>query len=211
MQRAYFADPGYLQVVAVDLPFVADIAVGEKLTLRVMDLDEIPTLINESSQMPHSLCELERANNSELITPGLLDFVIPVGDWEFVNQMTNFTGLGEITLIDTADEWGSSGAGSYQAQDNSVITLTVDIRYEKENGTLNYMRHRYSTLGTDLIDIIIVNWHEGMPTIAPADIQLTTILIISIAAVVVLFVSILVYQGYRGKKPIVQRLGENQQ
>lgn len=208
MQRAYFADPSYTQVVAADLPFVSEMTVGEKVTLRVMSLDTIPNLINESSQMPGSLCDFERANDSVSITTGLKDFVIPIGDWEFVNEMSNFTGLPGTTLVDTTEEWGITGAGSFQAQDGSVITITIDLRYEKENGTLNYMRHRYSTLGTDLIDIIIVNWHPGMPTIASEGIQTTTILIISIAAVVCFIVSILVYQGYRSKKPVVQKLGE---
>ncbi|MHA1289244.1 MAG: hypothetical protein ACTSPB_17805, partial [Candidatus Thorarchaeota archaeon] len=139
---------------------------------------------------------------------GLLDFVIPIGDWDFVNEMTNISGLAGVTLIDTDDEWGTSGAGSFLAGDGSVVSITVDIRYEKENGTLNYMRHRYSTLGTDLIDIIIVNWHQGMATIVTPGLQTPTILIISIAAVIVLIVSIIVYQGYRSKKPIVQKLGE---
>ena len=208
MQRAYFADPSYIAVAAANLPFVSSMTVGEKATLRVTEIDDIPTLINESSQMPQSLCVLERANDSVSIFTNLLDFVIPIGDWDFINEMTNITGLEGVTLIDTDDEWGTSGAGSFLAGDGSVVIITLDIIYEKENGTLNYMRQRWSTLGTDLIDVIIVNWHDGMPTIAAEDIQLSTILIISITAVVILFVSILVYQGYRGKKPIVQKLGE---
>jgi len=208
MQRAYFADPRYALVISGDLPYVSDMTVGEKYTLKVSDLDGIPTLINESSQMPHSSCDLERANDSLSIETGILDFVIPIGDWEFVNQMSNLTGYAGTTLIDTSEEWGVSGAGSFQSPDGSVITITIDLRYEKENGTLNYMRQRYSTLGTDLIDIIIVNWHQGMPTIVTGQLQLPTILIISIAAVVCLIVSILVYQGYRSKKPIAQKLGE---
>lgn len=208
MQRAYFADSSYTQVIAADLPYVSSMTVGEPVTLRVTDLDAIPDQINESSQMPQSSCELERANDSVSIITGLLDFVIPIGDWDFVNEMTNITGLEGVTLIDTDEEWGTTGAASFLAGDGSVVSLTVDIRYEKENGTLNYMRHRYSTLGTDLIDIIIVNWHQGMPTVVTPGLQTPTILIISIAAVVVLIVSILVYQGYRGKKPIVQKLGE---
>lgn len=208
LQRAYFADSSYTQVVHADLPFVSSMIVGEKVTLRVADLDAIPTLINESSQMPKSSCEMKRANDSLSIMTGLLDFVIPIGDWNFVNEMTNISGLEGVTLIDTDDEWGTSGAGSFRAGDGSIVSLTVDIRYEKENGTLNYMRHRYSTLGTDLIDIIIVNWHQGMPTIVTPGLQTPTILIISIAAVICLIVSILVYQGYRSKKPVVQKLGE---
>ncbi|MGY5879234.1 MAG: hypothetical protein RTV31_03240 [Candidatus Thorarchaeota archaeon] len=208
LQRAYFADPSYIPGFAENLPFVSEMGVGEKYTLKVTNLDAIPSLINESSQMPESLCDLERANDSLSILTEQLDYVIPIGDWDFVNQMTNVTGLEGVTLVDTADEWGTHGVGSYRAPDGSVITVTIEIRFEKENGTLNYMRHRYSTLGTDVIDIILVNWHTGMPTIAAAEIQLTTILIIAIAAVVVIIVSILVFQGYRSKKPVVQKLGE---
>ncbi|TFG98515.1 hypothetical protein E4H12_05885 [Candidatus Thorarchaeota archaeon] len=208
MQRAYFADPSYTLVVAADLPFVSSMTVGEKVTLRVTDLDVIPTLINESSQMVNSTCEMERANDSVSIRTGVLGFVIPIGDWNFINEMTNITGLEGVTLIDTEDEWGTSGAGLFLAGDGSVVSITIDLIYEKENGTLNYLRHRYSTLGTDLIDIIIVNWHEGMATIVAPELQTPTLLIISIAAVVILVVSILVYQGYRGKKPVVQKLGE---
>ncbi|MCJ7817653.1 MAG: hypothetical protein MUP60_02275 [Candidatus Thorarchaeota archaeon] len=208
MQRAYFADPSYALVVAADLPFVSSMTVGEMATLRVAEIDDILTLINESSQMPQSSCEMERANDSVSIITGLLDFVIPIGDWDFVNVMTNISGLEGVTLIDTEDEWGTSGAGSFLAGDGSVVTITIDIIYEKENGTLNYLRHRYSTLGTDLIDIIIVNWHQGMPTIVSPGLQTPTLLIISIVAIVVLIVSVLVYQGYRGKKPVVQKLGE---
>ena len=208
LQRAYFADPSYAQIVAADMPYVPSMIVGEKATLRVTGLDEIPSLINESSEMPKATCELERANDSVPIMTGLLDFVIPIGDWEFINEISNITGLEGITLIDTADEWGTTGTGSYQAPDGSVITITIEIRYEKVNGTLNYMRQRYSTLGNDLIDVILVNWHPGMPTIVEEGLQMSTLLIILIAVAVGLIVAIIVYQGYRAKKPVVQKLGE---
>ncbi len=207
LQRAYFADPIYSQIVAVDMPYVSSMTVGEKATLRVTGLDEIPSLIYESSQMPKSSCELVRANDSVPIMAGLSNFVIPIGDWDFINEISNITGLEGVTLIDTADEWGTTGVTAYQAG-GSVITITVEIRYEKENGTLNYMRQRYSTLGNDLIDIILVNWHPGMPTVIEEGLQMSTLLIILIAVVVGLIVAIIVYQGYRAKKPVVQKLGE---
>ena len=208
LQRAYFADPSYTQIVAVDMPYVASMNVGEKATLRVTGLDEIPSQINESSQMPKSLCELERANDSVPIMAGLPNFVIPIGDWDFITEISNITGLEGVTLIDTAEEWGTIGVTSYQAGDGSVISITIEIRYEKENGTLNYMRQRYSTLGNDLIDIILVNWHPGMPTVVEEGLQMSTLLIILIAVAVGLIVAIIVYQGYRAKKPVVQKLGE---
>ncbi len=208
LQRAYLADPSYIQIVATYMPYVPSMTVGEKATLRVTGLDEIPSLINESSQMPESSCVLERANDSVPIMFGLEDFVIPIGDWEFINEITNITGSEGITLVDTTEEWGTIGTGSYQALDGSVISITIEIRYEKENGTLNYMRQRHSTLGNDLIDVILVNWHPGMPTTVSEGLQMSTILIYSIAAAVGLIVAIIVYQGYRAKKPVVQKLGE---
>jgi len=208
MQRAYFADPSYIPLVVGHYSFVSGMIVGEKAILRIVSLNEIPMLINESSQMPQSLCNLERANDSVPIISGLQDFVYPIGDWDFIVQMNNLSAQEGITLIDTAEEWGFTGATTLLFPDNTVVANTIELRYEKENGTLNYMRLRYSTLGTDLIDIIIVNWHSGMPTIVSEGIQTTTILIVAIASVVGIIVFIIVYQGYRSKKPVVQKLGE---
>jgi hypothetical protein len=208
LQRAYFADPNYVNVIANDLPFVPQMTVGQKAIMRVTGLDPIPMQINETSQLANSTCDLVRANDSTTIGTGLNAFVVPIGDWDFLTDMANITGLEDLSLIDTQEEWGTIGIGSFFASDGSVISITYEVRYDKENGTLNYLRYRYTTLGTDLIDIIFVNWHPGMPTILPPSLQIPTVLIISIAAVVVFIVSVLVYQGYRRKKPIVQRLGE---
>ena len=208
LQRAYFADPNYALYVAAEMPYISSMIVGEKATLRVTGLDEIPNLINESSQMPDSICELERANDSVPLIAGLKDLVIPIGDWEFLTEISNITGLEGVTLIDTAEEWGTTGTVSYQPGDGSVITISFERRYEKVNGTLNYIRLRYSTLGNDLIDIIMVNWHTGMPTIVQEGLQMSTLLLILLAVSVGLIVAIIVYQGYRAKKPVVQKLGE---
>ena len=208
LQRAYFTDPSNAQIVDASILNVSFMTVGEKATLRVTGLDEIPSLINESSQMPKSMCELERANDSVPIMVGLSNFVIPIGDWDFVNEISNVTGIDGLTLIDTAEEWGTIGVTSFQALDGSVITITFEKRYEKVNGTLNYMRLRYSTLGNDLIDVILVNWHPGMPTIVEEGLQMSTLLLILLAVSIGLIVAIIVYQGYRAKKPVVQKLGE---
>ena len=207
LQRAYFADPSYVNAVEPDLPFISQMTVGEKVIVRVTDLDTIPTLINETSQLANSTCEMERANDSTVIATGLQAFVVPIGDWEFLTEMSNITGLQGLSVIDTNEEWGSIGIGSFYVQ-GSTVSVTLEIRYEKENGTLNYLRYRYTTLGTDLIDIIFVNWHQGMPTIVAGSIQTPIILIGSAAAVIMFIVSVLVYQGYRGRKSIVQKLGE---
>lgn len=208
LQRAFFADPSYTEVLTVDFPFLAGLKVGQKAILSIDTLDEIPDLINESSQVPGSSCNMRRANDSAAIATNLRSFVQPIGDWEFLSDMVNITGLSGVTLIDTEEEWGTKGATSFMAGDGSVVTVSIEIRYEKENGTLNYLRERYSTLGTDLIDIILVNWHPGMPTIAPMEIQMGTILVISIGIVVGLVISSFIYLRYVRKKPVVQKLGE---
>ena len=208
LQRAYFADPSNILIAAAYMPYVSSMTVGEKATLRVNDLDVIPSLINESEQMPISSCELERANDSVSIWAGLPDFVIPIGDWEFLTEISNITEIDGLTLVNTAEEWGTIGVTSFQATDGSVITITYEKRYEKVNGTLNYIRLRYSTLGNDLIDIIMVNWHTGMPTIVQEGLQMSTLLLILLAVSVGLIVAFIVYQGYRAKKPVVQKLGE---
>lgn len=208
LQKAYFADPSYLAAVEGDLPFISGLIVGEKATMRVTEIEAIPSLINESVQMPLAYCDLERANDSVSIATGRTEFAVPTGDWNFLTEIGNITGLEGVTLIDTADEWGTVGTGSFQAGDGSVISIHIEMRYEKQNGTLNYLRHRYTTLGTDLIDIVLVNWHAGMPTVIGTEMQLTTILIIAIGGALGLIIAFIVVQSYRNRKPVVRKLGE---
>jgi hypothetical protein len=208
LQRAYFADPAYAVVVKGDLPYITELPVGQKATMRATELDAIPSLINESSQMPLAHCDLVRANDSALIATNQTGFVVPIGDWTFLTEIANITGLQGVTLIDTADEWGTVGTGTFQAGDGSLISIYIEVRYEKENGTLNYLRHRYTTLGTDLIDVVLVNWHQGMPTDIGTEIQLSTILIIVIGGVVGLIIAFFVMRWYKSKKSMVQRLEE---
>ncbi|TFG34104.1 hypothetical protein EU527_04870 [Candidatus Thorarchaeota archaeon] len=208
LQKAFFANQNYRDVAVAVFPFIAGLELGQKAILSVDALDEIPNPINESSQMPISSCSMTRGNDSVSIETDLRGFVVPIGDWEFLTEMTNITDMSGVTLIDTEEEWGTKGTATFQAGDGSVVTVSIEIRYEKENGTLNYLRERYSTLGTDLIDIIVVNWHPGMPTVLAAGIQLEVILIISIGAVVGLIISSLIYIGRKKKKSIVQQLGE---
>ncbi len=208
LQRAYFANPESAVVVQGDLPFISELTVGEMVTMKVAELDAIPTLINESSQMPLGHCNLVRANDSVSIATDQTGFIVPIGDWDFLTEIGNITGRQGITLINTADEWGTVGSGSIQASDGSIISIYVEVRYEKENGTLNYLRHRYTSLGTDLIDVVFVNWHQGMPTVIGTEIQLSTIFILVIGGVVGLIIAFIVIRWYKSKKPLVQRLGE---
>ncbi|MFW9908980.1 MAG: hypothetical protein ACFFEF_10425 [Candidatus Thorarchaeota archaeon] len=208
LQRAYFANQEYAVVVQGDLPFISELPVGEMVMMKVAELDAIPTLINESSQMPLGHCDLVRANDSVSIATDQTGFIVPIGDWDFLTEIGNITGRSGVTLINTEDEWGTVGTGSIQASDGSIISLYVEVRYEKENGTLNYLRHRYTTLGTDLIDVVFVNWHQGMPTVIGPEVQLTTILILIGGGVFGLIIAFFVIQWYKKKKPLVQRLGE---
>lgn len=207
-QRVFFSDPSYVDVVEPDLPFIRELPVGEKAIMNVSTLDTIPALINDTSQMPLAHCDLIRANDSLSIASDLKFFVIPIGDWNFLTEIQNVTGSSEVQIIDTADEWGTIGTGSFQASDGSVISVYFEMRYDKQNGTLSYLRHKYSTLGTDLIDVVFVNWHEGMPTVVGPDVQLSTIFVIAIGGVVGIIIGIIVYQRIKEKKPLVQRLGE---
>ncbi len=208
LQKAYFADSSYLAAFEVNFPLVSRLAAGEKATMRVTGMESISSLINESTRMPLAYCDLERANDSLLIASGRTEFVVPIGDWDFLTEIGNITELVGVTLIETDEEWGTVGTGSIQTGDGSVISAYVEMRYEKQNGTLNYLRQRFTTLGTDLIDIVLVNWHTGMPTVIGAEIQLTTILIIAIGSAVGLVIAFIMVQGYRNKRPIVRRLGE---
>jgi hypothetical protein len=206
-QRAYFSDESYIAVVEPDLPFISELPVAEKAIINVSSLDSIPTLINSNSQMPLAHCNMMRANDSVSIGTNLTSFVVPIGDWDFLTEIGNITASG-LQLIDTAEEWGSIGSTSFPARDGSTISVYFEVRFEKDNGTLNYLRYKYSTLGTDLIDVILVNWHEGMPTVIAADIQISTILIIAIGGLVGIIVAFVVYRRYGAKKPLIQRLGE---
>ena len=208
LQRAYFASPSYKNVIDADFPFLQRLEEGQKAILSVESLDSIPAMINDSSQIPRSYCNMTRANDSAILSDSLINFVLPIGDWDFLNGMVNLTGFSGATLINTQTEWGTKGAGSFRTEDGSIVTISLEMRYEKENGTLNYLRERYSTAGAALIDIIFVNWHPGMLTMVSPGTGLGTILIISTGVVIGLIISFVVYTRYSRKKSLVQRLGE---
>jgi hypothetical protein len=206
-QRAYFESTSYIAVVRQDISFISELPVGEKAIMNVSRLDAIPALINDSSQMPLAYCQLIRANDSMSIGTDLTGLVVPIGDWNFLTSIGNITAAG-LQLIDTTGEWGYVVQGSFQASDGSTISAYFEVRYEKENGILNYLRHRYYTWAGDLIDVILVNWHAGMPTVIGADIQPSTILIVVFGGVVGVIIALIVYHRYRSRKPLIQRLGE---
>ena len=208
LQRAYYADSNNRAFMETQIPFLAEMQPGQKVLLEVDHLDAIETLINESTQLPLSYCNLLRSNDSVVIMTDLTSFVIPIGDWEFLDEVENITGTVGLTLIDTEDEWGTVGIGLIVDPGTADITIRIEIRYEKENGTLSYLRHTYSALGDDIIDVIFVHWYPGMPTIVDRGVQLSTLLIIAVSGGMGLLIAFIVYRGIKRKKSVIQRLGE---
>jgi hypothetical protein len=208
LQREFYSDLSNQVFMEGQIPFLSEIEPGERIILEVGSLDTIENMINESTHLPWSYCDLNRFNDSALILADLTSLVLPVGDWDFLTDINNMTATPGITFVETVDEWGTVGSGIVTGGDGSTIDIRVEMRYEKENGTLSYLRHHYTTLGSDLIDVVFVHWYPGMPTIIGGGLQSTTILIIITSGVVGVIVAFLVYRGIKGKKTIAQRLGE---
>ena len=208
LQRSYYSDSSGRNYMETQIPFIAEIESGQKVILEIDHLEPIETLINESAQLPFSYCNLIRSNDSAVIMPNLTSLVIPIGDWDFFDEIGNITESTGLTLIDNDDEWGTVGVGIIQGSEGRDINVRIEMRYEKENGTLSYLRHRYSALGNDIIDVIFVHWYPGMPTIVGGEIQGTTLLIIAMSGVMGLVVAFIVYRGIKSRKSVVQRLGE---
>ena len=175
--------------------------------MKVVELDEIAQQITGPGEMPLASCNLERENDSEVILLDSKMFVIPIGDWDFLTEIDNITITPDLTLIDTEQEWGTIFITDFSAG-GTFVTIHQEIRYEKENGTLNYLRLRYSAHGNDLVDVVFVHWYDGMPTLLPPELQFTTILLIGIGTSVVIIVSVIVYIKYKQRKPVIQLLGE---
>jgi len=138
----------------------------------------------------------------------LTSLVIPIGDWDFLSEIENITGTVGLTLIDNDDEWGTIGTGIIVDPGAVDITVHIEMRFEKENGTLSYLRHRYSALGNDIIDVIFVHWYLGMPTIVEEGVSAITVMMIALIGMIGLIVAFVVYRGIKSKKSIIQRLGE---
>ncbi|MFW9805280.1 MAG: hypothetical protein ACFFFK_00965 [Candidatus Thorarchaeota archaeon] len=208
LQREFYADSNSRAFIEAQLPFLAELQAGQKAYLEVNHLETIESIINESSQLPRSYCSLLRINDSAVIMSDLTSLVIPIGDWDFLDEIENITGTQGQTLINNLDEWGFTASGLITNPGASDISVHIEMRYEKENGTLSYLRHRYSSLGNDLIDVIFVHWYPGMPTIVGGGIQTTTLLIIAVSSIMGSIIAFIVYRGIKSKKSIVQRLGE---
>lgn len=209
VQRAFYIDPSYGDTVMYGLgAYFRDLDVGQKAILRVDSLEEIPAQINESDSIPMAYCTLTRANDSTVLESNVSSFIFPIGDWDFLTEMTNITGQEGVTLINTTTEWGIKTATSFVGEGNDVINVKTEIRFEKENGTLNYARMQYTTQNLDLIDIILVNWHPGMPTIYSAGVRMDIVIVVVTGVLLGVVVAVFVYLRIKKRKPIVQQLGE---
>ncbi|MFW9868534.1 MAG: hypothetical protein ACFFEL_02805 [Candidatus Thorarchaeota archaeon] len=208
LQREYYSDANNRVLMESQIPFLADVEPGEKVILEISSIGPIISTINETTDLPYSYCNLRNYNDSSLIISDIPNLVLPIGDWDFLTEINNVTETPSLTLVDTDEEWGTIGVGYFGGGDGSTVEVRLEMRYEKENGTLTYLRHRYTTLGTDIIDVVFVHWYPGMPTIIGGDIQLTTLLIIATGGVIGLIVAFIVYRSIKGKKTIAQRLGE---
>jgi hypothetical protein len=187
------------------LSFIMGMDEGQKAIVTVTSLQAIPSTINTTLEMPNSFCTLIRENDSAQLATNFTLFVVPIGDWNFLTQMSGFQASG-WTTINTDTEWGASL--SIDIQDNQTITYYQELRYEKENGTLNYLRVRISSLGTDLLDLIFVHWHAGMPTVLAPEFQVPAILIAFLSIGVASVASVFVYMMHNRRKSIARRLGE---
>lgn len=208
LQRATYASEDQRVAVSVELPYVTNLDVGQKAQLMVEQLDLIQTQINTTYDMPVSRCQMTRLNDSAVIGTQLQRLLVPIGDWDFLTEIGNITGTPGLTLVDTSQEWGTIGRGTYVAVGGATVSVYIETRYEKENGTLNYMRYYYTADGMVLFDIIFAHWYPGMPTILPEGDMTVTILIVALIGVVGAIAGSLSYKWFKGKKSLAQQLGE---
>jgi len=189
-------DPSFAQYFADYAPFITRVSEGQKVIAKVTYLSPIPTTINASIEMPRSNCTLIRENDSETLTEGFSMVVIPTGDWNFTTEVGNYTGVEGLTLVNDENEWGTVMEGTFQ-----VLIFTVmfhwEMRYEKVNGTLNYMRVNVDMSGNDIIDVVFAQWHPGMDTVLPGELQLLTIVLGSAVGVAVVVVCYIIWRRHR--------------
>ena len=75
LQRAFYSDSNSEAFIETQLPFLAEIQLGQKAILEIDHIDTIESLINESSQLPRSYCNLLRENDSVVIMGNLTGLV----------------------------------------------------------------------------------------------------------------------------------------
>ena len=187
------------------IPFLPYLDEGQKIRAAVEELDEIPTEV-DPSDLPASRWTLVRENDSDIISVSISGFAFPIGDWDVLGEAFNVTGIAGMTLIDTNVEWGTILSGPLEG--SSDIEIYHEQRYEKENGTQVYLRWTIKHAGYRVVDVVFVQWHPGMPTVLAAELEITTILLAGIGVALAIIVGVLVYMRVKGRKSLMQKLGE---
>jgi hypothetical protein len=182
LQRKLILNPSESYFVENQLPFLAQLDEGTKVIATVDGLETMPSQINTYEDIPIANVSLSRENDSMVISSEIESFVVPTNDWTLLTEASGFDAIEGQTLVDTQSEWGYVSTGAFSSA-GTTVNFHIELRYEKENGTLNYIRLRYSALGQDLIDVVFVQWHVGMPTILPPEVQLSSILIVAILGI----------------------------
>ncbi|MEM2143643.1 MAG: hypothetical protein QXS20_07165 [Candidatus Thorarchaeota archaeon] len=196
-------DPAWEEIMTQELPFVANLSQGQLAIVSITELEPIPDVLENG--IPLAFCSVRRENDSTIILSRYHIFVVPVGNWALLTEKSGYTSVQGVTIIDDQSDWGIISSVSFDAG-GLTVSAYQEIRYEKENGTLRYLRMRYSVYGTDLVDIVFVQWHTGMPTVLPPEFQMTNLLIIIVAGIGGVAVGLVLYG--RRRKPLVQILGE---
>ncbi|MCK5151819.1 MAG: hypothetical protein KAQ65_08260 [Candidatus Thorarchaeota archaeon] len=198
-------DLNFVLLMPYWLGFVLELEEGDLFNATIMELDLIPEDIGVGENLPVSHATL--AIGSETLEIDSTAFVIPIDDWAFQTERLNLTIYPDTTLIDTDDEWGTTEESTFTV-DSSTYSYIFEWRYDKTDGTLTYVRFMLSSFGSSHVDIVIAQWEEGMPTVLPADLQLSTILIIVIVGAVGVIVAILVYKWIKMPKGLAAELGK---
>ncbi len=199
-------DTNYAPLLPYWMSFVTSIDEGTKFNATIKEMDEIPETITTSDQIPLSHAVLVLEDNTTLLADSTA-FAILIGDWEFHGELLNFSSDDpERTIIDTDEEWGLIEDSAFSLG-GQIYEYLFEWRYEKSTGTLAYSRYRVTTLGSDLIDIIISQWHEGDPTILPREIQLITVLMVALGMSVGVIIAILVYRWAKTPRGLAAELG----
>ncbi|TFG15065.1 hypothetical protein EU537_02165 [Candidatus Thorarchaeota archaeon] len=186
--------------------FIELIDTGEKVQVNVTHLYPIPEEIESSEDAPISYCDVLTEDNEVVLAANSTAFLFPIGDWEFLTDLLSESAP-QVELIDTDEEWGTIQSGQYISGDTTV-DYYLEWRYEKENGTLNYLKFTNTVQGANVVDIVFVQWHPGMATVLPPDTPVITILLVALGIAFGVIAAIIVYKWYRGRKPLVQQLGE---
>ena len=190
------------------LTFVSMLDEGSMFNIEVVELDTIPENPDSADEGPFSYVALTRDNDSlRIYEDNSTAFILPIGNWQFLTDRLDLALHPEITLIDNEEEWGTTQSGSFYAGAN-IVNYLAEWRYEKENGTLTYVRIKFDSSGTILIDTVISHWYEGVPLTIPPEIEFTMIMAILLVISIGVIVAICVYKSYTSKKPLVQQLGE---